>query len=476
MPVSVHQKTINDRSVEGTYIGRKMGECMDTHAMPSDPDAERAVIGCLVRDWKLHSEVADFLTGDDFYIFPCRVAYESIGEMARVGRSVDVVTLADYLHSKGRISDCDYGFLVEIYDAAPSTANIVSYAKIVVEKSKRRRMIHGCNKLVSRAYNLSDPIDSIIGDGGELFFSTLAMGQTKTAKPQDQIVREFYEQMDRRCRGKMDGEVDQDYIPSGWKDLDHSITGFFKSELYLIAARPSVGKTVLAGCLAHRMASRGHAVLFCSLEQPDVAILQRMFSMVSKVPGYRIFRSILDSTDIDVLVSHGQTMESLPIWWVDSASQTVSQISSVAKRLKMKGRLDAVIIDYLQIIKPEGGKRSQNRADEVGEISWGLKLLARELQIPVISLAQLNRQVANRVDSVPKLSDLRDSGRLEQDADTVILLHKPEEPDIEREVDKLCAIVAKNRNGPLGSIDLQHIKETFDITDASGSHGLGGGF
>jgi replicative DNA helicase len=141
----------------------------------------------------------------------------------------------------------------------------------------------------------------------------------------------------------------------------------------------------------------------------------------------------------------------------------------------MRGRLDAVIVDYLQIIKPEFGKRNQNRADEIGDISWGLKQLARELEIPVISLAQLNRQMANRSDSVPKLSDLRDSGRIEQDGDTIILLHKDQEPDTKRPLDEMVAIVAKQRNGPLGSIPLLHHKEIFDITDALGG-GDGGEF
>jgi replicative DNA helicase len=444
--------------------------------LPHDTVAETSVVACLIRDTKAIAEVGDMLREDDFYSSPARVAFGAVVEMNRKGIPIDIVQIADFIHKAGKIEDCKYDFLVDLHDNYGSTANLMHYAKIVVEHSKRRRVIEGCREIARQSFDLTDPIEGIITKGGDLFFATLTMGQAKTAVHQSDVVRRFYELMDRQNKGSESGEVDQPYIPSGWSTLDDCITGFFNSEFSVVAARPSIGKTVFAGCLIHRVASRGHHVLFCSIEQKDTAIIQRMFSSKTRIPGYKIFRGQLDHSDIQLVLDHGPSMESLPIWWVDSPSQTISQISSVSKRLKLKGRLDMVVVDYLQIIKPDSSKSDGTRTEEVAKISWGLKQLARELEIPVIALAQLNRGVTNRTDPTPKLSDIRECGNIEQDADTVLLLHKTEEPDLSRRIDQLHVIVAKQRNGELGVVPLLHHKEYFDITDASGSHGSGGGF
>ncbi len=444
--------------------------------LPNDEQAEMALIGCLVTSSAARAEVGEKVSEDDFYHFPCKIAFQAISEMSRQGRPVDIVTLADFVHGLGKIKDCSYEFIASVYDSAPSVGNAPHYAKIVIERSKRRKVIHGCERIAIKARDLTTPIDEVVAEGGELFFATLAMGEAKKARHQSEVVRELYELMDRQVSGAADGEVEVTFLPSGWESLDQTISGFTKSELAIVAARPSVGKTIVAGCLARQFASRGNHVLFCSIEQKDTAIIQRMFSSVTKIPGYKIFRGLLDKTDIEVVMSYGPTLEALPIWWVDSSSQSVSEITNVAKRIKLKGQLDAVIVDYLQIIRPDGGRVNGTRSDEIGKMTWGLKQLARELNIPVIVLCQLNRGVANRTDPTPKLSDLRESGNIEQDADTVLLLHKTEEPDIKRPIDELIIIVGKQRNGPLGAIKLQHHKDIFDITDASGSHGYGESF
>lgn len=429
---------------------------------PHNREAERGVLGSMLRDNQLIPEVVQLVRADDFYVFAHQKVFEAITTLAiDRGHPADAVTLANYLKEKQLLEDAGgYAYLIELWESAPSAGNAKYYADIIRQKALVRRLIHACNDLAADAYDQSVAAQDLLNAAEHRILEIAEMGVTGDTKSLQEAIQEACSRIDAR---KKRGDHMYSGVPSGYPDLDGLTAGFQDSELIIIAARPSVGKTAFAlNMLRNVVVEEGLPALFVSLEQSRTEIAERLLCNQARINSHRLRKGHLNSEETDRLYKAISTLDETKLFIDDTPGQNMLRIAANARRLKLRHGIKLVAIDYLQLIDPDIRNR-ESRQEQVAAISRRLKFLARELKIPVIALAQVNRSLEDRQDHKPRLSDLRESGAIEQDADTVIFLHRqdyhegesaPNQAAVEVEI-----LVKKQRNGPTGDVKVYFEKE-----------------
>jgi len=432
------------------------GEWLLDRIPPQNLEAEQAVLGAILLDGEAIITAMERLRSEDFYRAAHQQIYAGMVELAEASEPVDLVTLTAKLQDKKQLDDVgSVSYLAELANAVPTAANIDYYATIVEEKSMLRRLIRAANQIVSDGYANADDVTDMLSDA-EMRIMEISQRRSGSGFVS---IREVLMEVFERIEFLSEHKGGPTGVSSGFPGLDKMTSGFQKSDLIIVAARPSVGKTAFALNIAQNAAVRGKAtVAIFSLEMGAVQLVQRMICAEANVDANRLRTGDLKPDDWQKLTMAIGSLSEANIYIDDSASLNVAEIRAKSRRLKREKGLDMVIVDYLQLIHGRG-KAGDNRQQEVSEISRMLKQIARELEIPVISLSQLSRGVEQRQDKRPMLSDLRESGSIEQDADIVAFLYRDDYYNKESEKEGVIeVIIAKQRNGPVGTVELAFLK------------------
>ena len=442
---------------------------------PQSKEAEQGVIGAVLRDNTALSEVLQILRPDNFYFDAHQKVFQAIVDMYQEGKPVDTLLLFDVLKTRKQLDDVGGAeYLGELWDGAPTSANAEYYARIVREKAIVRNLIHTNNELLRDAYDGSMSADEMLGMAERKILEIAEKGTTGETHTLDKTLREAFDRIDARAKQNLSLSG----ISTGFLDLDNITAGMQNSELVIVAARPSVGKTAFAlNLVRHVIVEERLPVFFVSLEQARIELAERLLVAQARVDSHRLRKGALSADDIDKLFTaggqlRGEASSPVKLFIDDTPSQTMLRIGANARRLKLRHGIRLVVIDYLQLIEPES--RRDPRQEQVAQISRRLKFLARELQLPVIALAQVNRASEDRQDSRPRLSDLRESGSIEQDADTVMILHRQARVDKSVDDNTLEVLVEKQRNGPTGAITLAYEKSYMRFENFAAEAGFGG--
>jgi replicative DNA helicase len=426
---------------------------------PQNLEAEQAVLGSMLLDNESIHGVVQLLQPEAFLRDAHRKVYSAIVDLYNASQNVDPVILFDELKRRGQIEEDGQGeltveYVSEILEATPTAANAEYYAKIVREKAVSRRLIHASTEILREAYDQSETADELLAHAEQRIFEIAqTRSVSETHHVADVLTEAFKRLDDRSLRG---GHV-YSGIPTGFVELDELTSGLQNSELIIIAARPSVGKTAFALNIAQHVAvEEAKGVFIASLEQSKLELAERLLCARARVDGHKLRSGRLSKEDISRLMDVAGDLRPAPLFIDDTPGRTLLQIAASARRLARKHDIKLVVIDYLQLIEAEN--RRDSRQDQISQISRRLKGLARELEIPVIALSQLNRSPEMREGHKPRLADLRESGAIEQDADVVMLLHRPDLYDRESKPGMAEVNVAKQRNGPTGEIDLTFLK------------------
>ncbi len=442
-----------------------MSDLLTDRLPPQNREAERGVLGGILRDPDTLPTVQQIIVADNFYFDAHQKIYQAICELSNEGQPLDLVLLHDKLRKNKQLEDVGgVMYLTELWEAVPTGANAEYHAKLVRDTAMVRGLIHAGNEILRDAYDRTQSADELVAQAERKIMDiakSSMVGETKTLY---EVVGEAFNRIDSRA-GKESLSISG--IATGYVELDNITAGLQNSELVIIAARPSVGKTSVALNIVRNIVTERDAhgqspvVLFFSLEMARIELAERLLCCQSRVDSHKVRKGHLSSDDIQKLMDAGDVLRRARLYIDDTPSRTMIQIGASARRLSKKherdGGLKLVVIDYLQLIEPEN--RRDPRQEQVAQISRRLKFLARDLHIPVIALAQVNRASEDRQDHKPRLSDLRESGSIEQDADTVMMLHRPGKFDGAQEDNILEVIIAKQRNGPTGEITLTWLKE-----------------
>jgi len=419
--------------------------------MPHSTESEQSVLGAMMLDNQAITAAGEILTGEDFYNTQYGVIFDAMQELQSSGRPVDLITLQDILKEKNvspEVSSLTY--VKEFIDRVPTSANVKSYAQIVREKSVLRKMIRTNDDISSMCYSGKEKLDYILDNAEKKIFDVVKKRGSSDFVPIDEVVMRALDNIEAASKTK--GSVTG--VATGFTDLDYDTAGFQPSDLILVAARPAMGKTAFALNIAlHVAIKEKKRVALFDLEMSKESLVNRLFAMQSKVDGKKLRTGELSPEEWNALsVGAAEVAESL-IVIDDNASITPAELRSKCRKLKLEKGLDLIIIDSLQLMSTDG--RNDSRQQEVSEISRALKLMARELNVPVIALSQLSSKVEDRTDKRPMLSDLRESGAIEQDADVVMFLYREDyyKPDTENK-GVTEVIIAKQRNGPTGTVKL----------------------
>jgi len=423
---------------------------------PQNLDAEKCVLGGMLIDGEAVDRVREFVDAENFYLNAHQTIFNSVVELSRRGTPADLLTVSDFLKAQDLLESVGgVQYLAALVDTVPSAVNITSYAKMVKEKAIYRQIIKAGTSMIEEAYQskmeLMDLLDKVEKDVFQI--ATKSMGDGIT--PVSITVKEAFEKIQERFENKsaITG------ISSGFHGLDRVTSGLQNSDLIIVAARPSMGKTALALTMGLHMASKENAkVAVFSLEMSKQQLVQRMLCMESRVNGSRLRGGFLQDEDWPRLTHAASVLSESSIFIDDTPGISPFELRAKCRRLAKSGGLDCVIVDYLQLMRVKG--RTESREREIAEISMSLKALAKELDIPVIALSQLNRSLESRTDKRPVLSDLRESGAIEQDADIIMFLYRDEVYNPETDVPGISEIiVSKHRNGPTGLVKLAFLNE-----------------
>ncbi|MCM1045588.1 MAG: replicative DNA helicase [Candidatus Gastranaerophilales bacterium] len=424
--------------------------------LPHSMEAEQSVIGSMIMDREAVTVASEIVTGEDFYSRQYGILFETMVEMGEEGLPVDLVTLQNRLREKDvppELSSLE--FVRDLITAVPTSANVKYYAEIVAEKSLLRRLIRLNEEIANTCYAGKESLEFILEDTEKRMFQLLQKRDSGEFVPIRQVVMNAMDRIEAASRNK--GSVTG--IPTGFTDLDYRTAGMQPSDLVLIAARPSMGKTAFALNIAQYVAfKKDLPVAVFSLEMSKEQLVNRMFSLESGVDAQKLRTGQLNDQDWERLIEGAGVIGKSHLMIDDTPGISVSELRSKCRRLKLEQGLSMVIIDYLQLMSGSG--RTDSRQQEISDISRSLKAIARELNVPVLALSQLSRAVEQRPDHRPMLSDLRESGAIEQDADVVMFIYRDEyyNHDTDRKgVSEI--IIAKQRNGPIGTVELAWLPE-----------------
>jgi len=422
---------------------------------PQNVEAEQSVLGCLMLDKEAIIRVADILQPGDFYKNTHNIIYQAMLDLFEKNEPIDLLSLSNYLEEKGKLEEVGgVSYLTELVNVVPTAAHVLHYARIVQKKKVLRDLIQASDFIREQSYQEPDDIESLVDQAEQKVFSVARRSLRQQFTPLKTALEEAFERIDKIHKG--DGTLRG--LPTGFIDLDAYLAGLQKSDLIILASRPSLGKTSLALDIARHIAVRERVpVGFFSLEMSKEQVVDRLLCAEAKVDLWRMRTGRLSAKGPDNdFVRIQQAMDTLsqsPIFIDDTPSPTVLQIRTMARRLQAEHGLGLIIIDYLQMIKPS--RPSDSPVQQVTEISRSLKALARELNVPVLALSQLSRAVENRPDQRPRLSDLRESGSIEQDADVVLMIYREDKVKKDTERKNIADIlIEKHRNGPTGRVEL----------------------
>ena len=437
---------------------------------PQNTDAEASLLGAVLIDPEAIVKIADTVRPEDFYDERHSHIYEAVLGLYEKHSPIDVLTLSDqlrgmqYLDAVGGAS-----YLTELTNFVPTATHVEQYAEIVSQKSMRRKMIKASQEIVGLGYDESRSMQEVVEEAETRLFEVSQRQVKQDVVSIETILSESFDRLDElhKDSGKIRG------IPTGYRDLDNILAGFQRSDLFILAARPSMGKTAMVMNLAHNVAVLANEpVMIFSLEMGKEQLVDRMLSRESGVDAWALRTGNLTDADFEKIGQAMGTLSEAKIFIDDSPGITVSDMRTKARRESHIHPLGLIIVDYLQLMS--GGSRfssESNRVQEISEISRGLKGIARELNVPVIALSQLSRSVESRTPQIPQLSDLRESGSIEQDADVVAFLYREDyyNPESERK-NVMDVFIKKHRNGPTGSVELYFDREKQRIRSLDSKH------
>ncbi len=433
-----------------------MEENIVKRSMPHSDEAEQCVIGSMIMDREAIVVASEIITAEDFYNRQYGILFETMVELHDAGSPVDLITLQNKLKEKDVPPEIsDLGYVKALLDAVPTSANIKYYANIVAEKSTLRRLIRLNEEIANTCYVGKESLEFILEDTEKRVFQLVQKRNTEEFVPVRQVVMNAIDKIEKASKTK--GSVTG--IPTGFIDLDYRTAGMQPSDLILVAARPSMGKTAFELNLAQYMAFKKNlTVALFSLEMSKEQLVNRMFSLESNVDAQKLRTGQLNDQEWERLIESAGVIGKSNLIIDDTPGISISELRSKCRKYKLEHNLSIIMIDYLQLMTGSG--RSESRQQEISEISRSLKALARELNVPVVALSQLSRAVEQRPDHRPMLSDLRESGAIEQDADVVMFLYRDDYYNHESEKKGISeVIIAKQRNGPIGTVELAWLPE-----------------
>ena len=434
----------------------------NTRIPPHSVEAEQSVLGSILLDKDAMISVSETLIPEDFYKEAHRVIYECMLKLYNNQSEIDLITLADELRDQGYLDDIGgIAYITSLSTIVPTTSNIKYYINIVKEKSISRQLISAANDIINLGYDSSTKVEDVLENAEKKIFDISQERTTNDFQPINQVLTETLSMLE-----KLYEEIsDVTGLTTGFRDLNKKINGLQRSDLLLIAARPAMGKTAFALNLVQNAALKGDAsVAVFSLEMSKEQLVQRMVAAQSSVELKKIKTGTLAANDWPRITDGMAVLSGAKIHIDDTPGIKISELRSKCRKLKIEKGLDLVLIDYLQLMEGEG--HNESRQQEIAKISRSLKILAKELDCPVVALSQLSRAPEQRADHRPMLSDLRESGSIEQDADIVMFLYRDEyyNPDTERKnIGEV--IVAKNRHGETGTVELVWFGEIQKFAD-----------
>lgn len=439
---------------------------------PQNVEAEQSVLGSLMIDKNAIIKVGDLITPEDFYKDSHNKIYKAMLYLYEHHEPIDLLSLSNRLKETGELKQVgEQSYLASLTNIVPTAANIIHYAKIVEKKAVLRRLIDNASQIVAEAYDETEEVERTLDEAEQKIFSVSKKHIRQDFTPIKPVLEEAFDRIDElhKNKGKMRG------VPTGFTDLDNILSGLQESNLVILGARPSVGKSSLAMDLARHAAVKEKVpVGIFSLEMSKGEVIDRLICAEANIDLWKLRTGRLSSSgENDDFSKIGHAMGILseaPIFIDDAATINVMAMRTMARRLQSEHGLGMIIVDYLQLIEGKGDPN--NRVQEVSEISRSLKGLARELNIPIIALSQLSRGIESRTDQRPKLSDLRESGSIEQDADVVLFIYREDKTKADSENKNIAEIlVAKHRNGPIGSVKLFFNEQCTSFKNLDKRHG-----
>lgn len=427
--------------------------------MPMNIQAEQGLLGSIIIDPAAFFSV-DFLKPTDFYRDAHQQIYEVMKFLVDRQRPAEFITICDELDHRNKLEEVGgASYITSLINEVPTSGNAEHYAHIVEQLSVRRRLLKAAAEIAAAAQN--DSADEAMASAEEAILSINTERNVTTYKPVSDIMSRCMDRMNIKATNGMIG------LATGFSDLDRILRGLRKKSLYIVAARPAQGKTSFTLKLAYNAARKGAKVAFFELEMGDEDLGFRLISIQTKIDSTRIQLGEIDDEEWDLVSHKMMEISETPLTIDETGNLSVEQLYSRCRQMQAKGGLDLVVVDYLQLLSAsKGGKPILDKVSEVSEISRKLKLLAKALDIPVVALAQLSRAVESRQSKVPQLSDLRESGQIEQDADAVVFMYRPEyyDPETERK-GQADIIIAKNRSGPIGQVTMRFSAYCTDFSD-----------
>ena len=421
--------------------------------MPYSAEAEQAVLGAMIMSRDAIQAASEILLPEDFYQQKFALLYSTILELTNEGKVVDIVTLQDRLKTKDVPQDMSsLSFISQIARSVPTAANVRHYADIVKEKAIKRRLIAAAEKIENQCYLDREDLDSVLDSSEKQVFEISQNRRTSEFESIKDVVLRAIDNIEAASKSK--GSVTG--VATGFYELDYKLAGLQNSDLILLAARPSMGKTALALNIAEYVVTKLRVpTAFFSLEMSKIQLVNRLISMDSRVQAQSIRTGQLTDNDWTAITDSARKLSGSTLFIDDTPSISVSELRSKCRKLKLEHGLGLIIIDYLQLMTATTGKASESRQQEISEISRSLKAIAREVNCPVLALSQLSRAVEGRPDKRPMLSDLRESGAIEQDADVVMFIYRDEYYNHDSEKKGIAeVIIGKQRNGPTGTVEL----------------------
>jgi replicative DNA helicase len=442
----------------------------NSRALPQNVDAEASLLGAILIDTDAIIKIADRITPNDFFDPKHARIYEALRALYEKRSAIDVLTLADQLQGTGFLEMVGGpAYLSELTNFVPTAAHVEQYADIVAEKALRRRLIATSDDMTQLGRDESKNLKELIEEAETRLFEVSKQHVKQSVVSIETVLAESFERLDdlHKDSKKLRG------IPTSYRDLDNMLAGLQPSDLFILAARPSMGKTAFVLNLAHKIATEAkESVLIFSLEMSKEQLVDRLLSMESGVDAWALRTGKLTDNDFEKLGEAMGALSEAKIFIDDSPGITVSDLRTKARREAHTQKLGVIIVDYLQLMS--GGSRfggDGNRVQEISEISRGLKGVARELNVPVIALSQLSRSVESRHPQIPQLSDLRESGSIEQDADVVAFLYREDyyNPETDRK-NIMDVLIKKHRNGPVGGVELYFDRDKQRISSLDTTH------
>ena len=435
--------------------------------VPNSRQAEEAVIGAVLINPEAYYDVAQFLQADDFYIHRHRWIWDAFTRLHERRIPIDFLTVSEELEQMGQLAEVGGpAYLSGLINNVPTSLHAEAYGRLVEETAIRRRMLTAANDIAKLAYREDSSVETALDEAERAMFGVSERRTTRDLQSIQKVLSDYYDRIDQLAsRG------DEIYgVPTGFTDLDRLLTGLQPSDLIIIAGRPGMGKTAFMLSAAKNAAQKfkKHVAIF-SLEMSNEQLVQRLVSQETGIDSQRLRNGKLQEEEWPLFTHAIEVLSDMVMFLDDTPALTPLQLRTKCRRLHMEYKLDLVIVDYLQLMG--SGMRSENRVQEVSYISRNMKVLARELNVPVIAAAQLSRAVEQRADKEPQLSDLRESGSLEQDADIVMFIHRPEMYEKDTLKQNLAQIkVAKHRNGPVGMVELVFRNNVAKFENAATMH------